>query len=177
MSSAYKEDGGHEDILKIGYSANENTLKKRDKYHLYRNPTIKTLAVIDGGTLTDVANLHRYFAKYRKYGNEWFSYSEEIIEFFRTHTTKESLSGLSIAISNAAQAKDNIRSKFLEVFKVGERYSNKDIKTLVENIYTELGLSSKKPKGTDIAEYFEIKPVLIIKDDEKINGQEILAIK
>ena len=80
-------------ILKIGYCRDDRE-KVRTTAYLTENPTIKTLFTIPGGTDQDEKNLHHHFRKYLKYGNEWFSYNQKILDFFTTHTTKESLKEL-----------------------------------------------------------------------------------
>ena len=85
-------------ILKIGYCRDDRE-KVRTATYLTENPTIKTLFTIPGGTEQDEKNLHHHFRKYLKYGNEWFSYEQEILDFFKTHTTKESLGELDLYVS------------------------------------------------------------------------------
>ena len=80
-------------ILKIGYCRDDRE-KVRTTAYLTENPTIKILFTIPGGTEQDEKNLHHHFRKYLKYRNEWFSYNQEILDFFKTHTTKESLEEL-----------------------------------------------------------------------------------
>ena len=71
-------------ILKIGYCRDDRA-KVRTATYITENPTIMTLFTIPGGTEQDEKNLHHHFRKYLKYGNEWFSYSQEILDFFTTH--------------------------------------------------------------------------------------------
>ena len=80
-------------ILKIGYCRDDRE-KTWTAIYITENPTIKTLFTIPGGTEQDEKNLHHHFRKYLVYGNEWFSYNQEILDFFTTHTTKESLEEL-----------------------------------------------------------------------------------
>ena len=80
-------------ILKIGYCRDDRE-KVRTATYLTENPTIKILFTIPGGTEQDEKNLHHHFRKYLRYRNEWFSYNQEILDFFTTHTTKESLEEL-----------------------------------------------------------------------------------
>ena len=51
-----------------------------------------------------------------KYGNEWFSYEQEILDFFTTHTTKESLEELDLHLSQNKLIKlqKERNAKFLE---------------------------------------------------------------
>lgn len=109
LSSAFidKEDisKGHESILKIGYTG-EDSRKSRFDMYITENPTSKILYLIEEGTEIDEMNLHNYFKHLKKnYGREWFEYDEEILNFFETHTTKESLEGLEINLSKNRQEK------------------------------------------------------------------------
>jgi hypothetical protein len=104
LSASYKNKDSiteFENILKIGYTKdNEKTSSGRDISYKTENPTIKTLYIIEGGTEQDERNLHNHFRKYLKYGNEWFDYNDEILEFFNTHTTVESLRELEVKFSS-----------------------------------------------------------------------------
>ena len=102
-------------ILKIGYCRDDRE-KVRTATYLTENPTIKTLFTIPGGTEQDEKNLHHHFRKYLKYGNEWFSYEQEILDFFTTHTTKESLEELDLHLSQNKLIKlqKERNAKFLE---------------------------------------------------------------
>ena len=102
-------------ILKIGYCRDDRE-KTRTAIYITENPTIKTLFTIPGGTEQDEKNLHHHFRKYLKYGNEWFSYNQEILDFFTTHTTKESLEELDLHLSKNKQDKlqKERNAKFLE---------------------------------------------------------------
>ena len=102
-------------ILKIGYCKDDRA-KVRTATYLTENPTIKTLYTIPEGTEQDEKNLHHHFRKYLKYGNEWFSYNQEILDFFKTHTTKESLEELDLHLSQNKLIKlqKERNAKFLE---------------------------------------------------------------
>ena len=100
LSAAFKNGSNteYESLLKIGYCRDDRE-KVRTAIYITENPTIKTLFTIPGGTEQDEKNLHHHFRKYLKYGNEWFSYEQEILDFFKTHTTKESLGELDLYVS------------------------------------------------------------------------------
>ena len=102
-------------IFKIGYCRDDRE-KVRTTAYLTENPTIKILFTIPGGTEQDEKNLHHHFRKYLVYGNEWFSYNQEILDFFTTHTTKESLGELDLHLSKKKQDKlqKERNAKFLE---------------------------------------------------------------
>ena len=83
-----------EKLLKIGYT---NDDKKDRRYYQYisHNPTIKVLYEIPDCNV-DIENLlHSYFSKHRypNFGNEWFYWNEEIIDFFENHKTRDSILG------------------------------------------------------------------------------------
>ena len=117
LSAAFKKDDDteFEKLLKIGYCRDDRE-KVRTATYLTENPTIKTLYTIPGGTEQDEKNLHHHFRKYLKYGNEWFSYNQEILDFFTTHTTKESLGELDLHLSQNKLIKlqKERNAKFLE---------------------------------------------------------------
>ena len=117
LSAAFKKDSSteYESLLKIGYCRDDRE-KVRTTTYLTENPTIKTLYTIPGGTEQDEKNLHHHFRKYLKYGNEWFSYEQEILDFFTTHTTKESLEELDLHLSQNKLIKlqKERNAKFLE---------------------------------------------------------------
>jgi hypothetical protein len=71
---------------------------------------------------------------------------------------------------------NNLKSKILSEFKVGERYLKSDIKEKLREIYTSESYS-KTPKANDLEDYFEVKGCLISKDGKKSAGFEILKEK
>ena len=117
LSAAFKNSSNteYESLLKIGYCKDDRA-KVRTATYLTENPTIKTLFTIPGGTEQDEKNLHHHFRKYLKYGNEWFSYEQEILDFFTKHTTKESLLNLDLHLSHNKLIKlqKERNAKFLE---------------------------------------------------------------
>jgi hypothetical protein len=121
-SAAFKDNSESLDlevILKIGYTR-EDSSEGRFKAYTTENPTRRILYLIPNGTVQDENNLHQYFKKYLKYGQEWFSYEEEILEFFKTHTTKDSLRELNY-----------LRNDLRKMIK--EKYFNKILLDLVSN--------------------------------------------
>ena len=85
-SAGYDTSGQHIDLLKIGYSSDWKTRKTQ---YLLHNPTIQTLYEIENLEEEWEHKLHYKFKKYRYegYGNEWFYYRDEILEYFKTHDT------------------------------------------------------------------------------------------
>lgn len=95
------------DILKIGYTS--DTIKPRTRYTTYLNhcPEAKLLYEIPGGTLYHEAALLNKFHHLLYKGQEWFRYSQEIVDYFETHKTLESLSDLKLPeIQYEAEIKD-----------------------------------------------------------------------
>lgn len=102
LSSAFIDKNdiskGYEPILKIGYTG-ESSRKSRFDIYITENPTINVLYLIEGGTEIDELKLHNHFNHLKKnYGRsrEWFRYDQEIIDFFESHKTKESLKEIEI---------------------------------------------------------------------------------
>ena len=72
---------------------------------------------------------------------------------------------------------NNLSTKVSEMFKVGKRYSRKDIKLLLSQIYNSLEIK-KIAKANDLEKWFEIKEVKFPDATGKwIHGFEILAVK
>lgn len=84
------ENNRFEFILKIGYTK-DNAAKSRFSSYNNHNPTVEILFKIPNATERHEGALHEYFRRFRIYNREWYEYREEIIEFFKTHTTTESL--------------------------------------------------------------------------------------
>ena len=89
-SAGYDTSGRHIDLLKIGYSSDWKTRKTQ---YLLHNPTIQTLYEIENLEEEWEHKLHYKFKKYRyeDYGNEWFYCRDEILEYFKTHDTPNSI--------------------------------------------------------------------------------------
>lgn len=96
-SAGYDKDGKYIDLLKIGFTGESNMTTRINSYK-YHNPTCILLYTIPDCDEFDEAKLQYYFRKYLYSetfnSSEWFYYSQEIIDYFKTHTTKESLSDL-----------------------------------------------------------------------------------
>ena len=85
-SAGYDENNQYIDLLKIGYSKDWRIRKAQ---YLLHNPTIKILYEVLELEEEWEHKLHYKFKKYRykDYGNEWFYYRDEILEYFKTHDT------------------------------------------------------------------------------------------
>ena len=107
-------------VLKIGYTADKNSKKRFESYKNH-NPFFEILFKIPGGTEEDEKNLHYKFKSYLISGREWFSCEQEILDFFTTHTTKESLTEIK-------------RENCDEFFKYKKKYINPVLHNLKVNI-------------------------------------------
>ena len=141
-SAAFKKGSATEleTIIKIGYTG-EKSRKARKSVYLTENPTIQVLYKIEGGTERDEKNLHRHFSHLRVYGKEWFRDEKEILDFFETHKTRESLKEIEkweLSYSKKNQAISNRKTKIglsplvnISVSKILDQTASKDqIKTL-----------------------------------------------
>ena len=90
----------YETLLKIGYTADKNSKKRFDNYKMHNTKSV-VLFTIPGGTEKHEKAIHNKFRSflYSDYGNEWFNFDQSIIDFFTTHTTKESLENDLIEIT------------------------------------------------------------------------------
>lgn len=72
---------------------------------------------------------------------------------------------------------NNLSTKVSEMFKIGKRYSRKDIKLLLSQVYNSLEIK-KIAKANDLEKWFEVKEVKFPDATGKwVHGFEILAIK
>lgn len=80
------------DLLKIGYTGDSNKQTRYTQYRLH-NPLFRILYEIPEATELEEKKLQYYFREYQygDYGNEWFRYDDKILDYFKDHTTKESL--------------------------------------------------------------------------------------
>ena len=76
------------------------------------------------------------------------------------------------------KCEDELKNRFLNEFKVNNRYTLKYLKEKIKEIYDNYDLS-KSPKATDILEFFEVKEVFIYDPHTKkqSKGYEILGLK
>ena len=93
-SSAFKrkDDGTIEyfQLLKIGYTDDNNKDRRYSQYKLH-NPTCEVIYEIPEGTKDHESRLHYKFKDFRfeDYGDEWYVYNEEIIDYIKTVTLEE----------------------------------------------------------------------------------------
>ena len=72
----------------------------------------------------------------------------------------------------------DLKSQFISIFKIGSRYTLKDIKTIVKDTYSNLNIS-KTPKASDLESYFDVSEVKITDKTtgKRSKGYLILGIK
>ena len=165
MSVEYR----YETLLKIGYTADKNSKKRFDTYKMH-NPKSVVLFTIPGGTEQDEKNLHHMFRSflYPDYGNEWFNFDQSIIDFFTTHTTKESLENDLIEITTV-DSKD-IPGLYKEINRLVNRWLCLESDTpekLYKNYYRikQIIADCRNTIRNDILKEEDILPYLVEKYD------------
>lgn len=103
-----KEKNSFEFILKIGYTK-DSSAQNRFSSYVNHNPTVEILFKIPNATREQESLLHKYFKGFRIHGNEWYEYREEIINFFTSHTTKDSFVAF---YKNIKQIRDTLVARF-----------------------------------------------------------------
>ena len=68
---------------------------------------------------------------------------------------------------------DELFSAIHNKFKVGEKYLKKDIKPILQDIYRDLGITTSKPKTTDLGKYFNLTRVRIKQQEGYLLGSLI----
>jgi hypothetical protein len=99
-------------------------------------------------------------------------------EFIKTHSCLEAEINREWKkkLSNDEKSVD-ITSEILKIFKVGDRYSKSDIKSILTDLYKKLGYQ-KTAKATDLDSLFTMKLVKVVdKSGKKSNGFELLKKK
>ena len=91
------------------------------------------------------SDFRKYYNFYGSSGCKAKEYIKKNLEQGMVDTSKES--ELSSAIHNK--------------FKVGEKYLKKDIKPILQDIYRDLGITTSKPKTTDLGKYFNLTRVRV----------------
>ena len=91
------------------------------------------------------SDFRKYYNFYGSSGCKAKEYIKKNLEQGMVDTSKES--ELSSAIHNK--------------FKVGEKYLKKDIKPILQDIYRDLGITTSKPKTTDLGKYFSLTRIRI----------------
>ena len=90
--------------------------------------------------------------KYRKYYNFYGTSGCRAKEYI-----KKNLEQGMIDVSKSDELFSAVHNKF----KVGEKYLKKDIKPILQDIYRDLGITTSKPKTTDLGKYFNLTRIRI----------------
>lgn len=193
-SSAYNKEGNYIDILKIGYTR-DNNYKSRFMTYRYHNPTCELLYIIPEATEVDEDNLQYYFRDYQFIHNsfsssEWFYYKDEIVDYFKTHTTRESLYSLPNSPSNKRSAFREYRREVVDIVKyvLNVRFiegsidvldSFRQIDNMVDHIIDELHIRTISRVWEYVKDTFGILPKEInsIEDSELRNEVGDFMIK
>ena len=193
-SFGYTEGRGYFDLLKIGYTR-DNNYKSRLMTYKYHNPTCELLYFIPEATEVDEDNLQYYFRDYQFINNsfsssEWFYYNDEIVDYFKTHTTRESLSSLPNSPSNKRSAFREYRREVVDIVKyvLNVRFiegsidvldSFRQIDNMVDHIIDELHIRTISRVWEYVKDTFGILPKEInsIEDNELRNEVGDFMIK
>ena len=95
--------------------------------------------------------------KYRKYYNFYGTKGCRAVSFIESKLK----SGMIDTSKN-----DELSSVIYKKFKIGDRFVNKDIKRILQDIYRDLGITSKA-KATDLGKYFKLTRTCITLPDKK----------
>ena len=87
----------------------------------------------------------KYYSFYGSSGCRAVSYKEKKLLLGMIDESKES----------------ELSSAIYKKFKVGEKYLKKDIKPILQDIYRDLGITTSKPKTTDLGKYFNLTRIRI----------------
>ena len=152
-------------LLKIGYT-NDRSKDSRFRSYKMHNPKSVVLFTIPGGTEKHEKAIHNKFRSflYSDYGNEWFNFDQSIIDFFTTHTTKESL-------DNDLKTKSTVNTRDLprlhkEINRLVNRWLciDSDTPEKLQQNYTRIKriiLDCRKAIRKDILDEGDILPYLI----------------
>lgn len=137
-SAGYDEDEKLIHLLKIGYTEDSKRDRRFTLYKLH-NPTCKVLYEISGYD-EDIEKRVQYKfrdLKYNEYGNEWFYYSEDIINFFKDIGNID-LESLPKSPRRREIEFTNLKNEIIDIIKylflTKEEYMN-----YLENLITILG--------------------------------------
>ena len=91
------------------------------------------------------SDFRKYYNFYGTLGCKAKEYIKKNLEFGMIDTSKS----------------DELFSAIHNKFKVGEKYLKKDIKPILQDIYRDLGITTSKPKTTDLEKYFNLTRIRI----------------
>lgn len=157
--------------LKIGYSDNENTFRRRLIDYNCHNPNYQVLELIEG-TRDDEYQLHQICKQYQYY-TEWFYYCKEVMDIWDQYTKRfkryESHRTIIPPLFNVADNYEKIREEVHSIYKDGDIVNRKELKSNLTYLSKKYGVPIIK-KATDIELYgFKLKSISL-KDDGKYSG-------
>ena len=97
---------------------------------------------------------------------------------YRIQSLGYNLTQINQALGITIFNRESLSKEIYTRFKPGDRYSKADFKSILREIYEEVGYKAT-PKASDIEEWFEIKRVNIqnLKTGKRDNGFELLSVK
>lgn len=142
------EDDSPIKVIKIGYTDNWEV---RLNAHRTSRPKLRVLFTVDGGTQEDEYSIQSYFRDYQFPcgSTEWFYYREEIINFFREHTTIEEIMKVVPRVSSKKGSLPDRVVKFISSFITGD--TGADIESYK---YLKRLISKRKLKDLDSLRIF-----------------------
>lgn len=166
--------------LKIGYSKDQETYKRRLLDYMCHNPNFEVLEIAEDADSADEAQLHKLCEDY-KYRTEWFIECREVYdiwtEFSKNHHIKrenpiyQTYERFDDFVSDYSDAQKEI----LDNFPVGAVIPRKKIKAIIKDIHLKYRLPVNV-KATSLIEYgIAYKPVSIILDNKIVSAFKILA--
>ena len=102
--------------------------------------------------------------KYRKYYNFYGTKGCRAVSYIENK--------LKIGMIDVSK-EDELSSTIYKKFKVGDRFVNKDIKQILQDIYRDLGITSKA-KATDLGKYFKLTRTCITLPDKTVKEGYLL---
>ena len=97
---------------------------------------------------------------FRKYYNFYGSSGCKAKEYIKKN--------LELGMINISKS-DELSSVVYKKFQIGSRYTLKEIKIVLQDIYRDLGITSKD-KATDLGRYFNLSSVSITENGKRVNG-------
>lgn len=155
-SAGYNEKGDFIHLLKIGYTEDNNKDKRFQLYKLH-NPTCKVLYEIPN-LPEDIEKRIQYKfrgLKYNEYGNEWFYYSEDIINFFKDIDNID-LESLPKSPRRREIEFTNLKNEVIEIIKY-LFLTKKEYLDYLENLITTLG---DKFSVSSVLDYIKTDPLV-----------------
>ena len=138
-SSGYKGDNYFK-LLKIGYT-DDNVSDRRFTTYKLHNPTCQVLYTIPNATEEHEKRVQYKFRGllFKDYGREWFKYSEEIINYFKSVKSLEELEKLPRGISSHSYLKYKNEIKEMLKYISDIPYDTSEFRKLCKEIYNILG--------------------------------------